>query len=147
MKNDSILLNSNTIKSLKKISSGIPIPKDPTVIVESINNMVQAYKEYKVVQEQEISKRVQIKAMRDIQIEQIRAMKETMIFYMAHTFEERAYTLSKMFDVLDQGIASNNSEIVDKTLHGIITTVQTNPLSNFHDFARKMEDDDYILTL
>lgn len=122
-------------------------PADPTKLFESINMVVTAIKEYNIVREQEETKREEIRARRDTAVSAINAQKELLLTYMEHAFGERAAVIERLFASMDQAIAQGDYTLIDRTLGGILTTVQASPFANLADFRRQLQDKNQVLEI
>jgi hypothetical protein len=122
-------------------------PADPTKLFESINLVVESIKEYNVIREQEETKREDIRARRDAAVAAINAQKELLMSYMEHAFAERSGVIQKLFATMDQAIATGDYTLLDRTLGGILTTVQSSPFANLADFRRQLQDKNQVLEI
>lgn len=85
-------------------------------------------KENHKVTEEETTKRHNITAMKEFEIEKIQAQKEVLKDYFEKTFAERRINFDKMFDALDKGIESNNLELIQLSLGSIVEIAKDSPL-------------------
>lgn len=60
--------------------------------------------------------------------------------YLKETFKERKSVIEGMFNVLDQGIAKGDNQLVSMAMQTIISTVQTSPLQGVQHIFAQMED-------
>lgn len=123
----------------------LPIPgkagaPGPQMAAKSFTMLVDAWVDYKKVREQEITKREQIHAVRDVQLERIRAQKEVLQQYLEGTFSERRQVISGMFEALDKGIDSGDEKIIAMAMNSIVETVKTSPLQGFQQMMQQLDD-------
>lgn len=102
---------------------------DPDV---ALNTIITSYLEYKQVVAQEKTKREQIRAWRDVELERIRAQEELFLTYLDRVFDERRANFAKFFEVLDHAIETENVGVITATLDSITTLAKTSP---FKDIA------------
>lgn len=134
---------SININSVPKISYLKTIKQQNPINSASLafNNIVNAYKEYKVTHEIEETKRENIRAYRDITIEKYRKQRDFLEKYLTETFKERSTVIKGFFDALDSGLESGNDNIVKMAMAGIISVIQKSPLQDINDFMKKLESD------
>jgi hypothetical protein len=101
---------------------------------------VGAYKECKIISEQEQTKRENIRAYRDINVKAIEENSVILKDYLEKTFAERAYAIQEMFDRLDKGIESGDTQLMALTIGAIVDITKQSPLeaakqliANYHD--------------
>ena len=110
----------------------------------ALSNIADVIQQYSIVREQESTKRLEIQQQRDIAISKIQAEKEIILTYLQQAFQERREVFHKIFQTLDEAVKMGNIEIVDKSLSGIMVTIQTSPFKDFADFKRKLQDHETI---
>lgn len=108
------------------ISKSKPTPQQA---FEGLKIFVDVVKENHKVSEEEKTKRKNIIAMKEFEIEKIQIQKEVLKDYFEKTFAERRTNFDKMFDVLDKGIESNNLELMQLALGSIVEIAKDSPLS------------------
>lgn len=100
----------------------------PTQALEGLKVFAEVVRDNHKVTEEEITKRVNIAAMRDVEIEKIQAQKEILKSYFDGIFSERKYMIAQMFDKLDKGIENNNLELIQMSMSSIVSIAQESPL-------------------
>lgn len=118
-----------------------------TLGVDQLKELSFVILEWQKVCEQEKTNRIKINAARDVAIEKIRSNKDLMLCYFDHTFNERASTLQSLFHVLDNGLAKNQLEVVDKSLGAILGVMQNSPLGELRKFEEKLLKENYTIDL
>ena len=112
----------------------------PLQALEGLNTLANIVKENHKVTEEETTKRVNITAMKEFEIEKVQAQKEVLKDYFEKIFAERRTNFDRMFDALDKGIESNNLELMQLSLSSIVEMAKDSPLkqveklrSDFHN--------------
>lgn len=91
---------------------------------------------YLKVRDQERTRRGQITAYRDLEIEKIRVAERMLTGYFERAFAERAQTIDSMFESLDAAIASGDDNVVRSTLAGIVDIAKSSPLAAVGDLSQ-----------
>lgn len=129
----------NPIDTIKKnLPNSVPTPFIP--VEEAFKLLVDAWKEYKITAAQEKTKRASINAQRDITIKAIEENSAILKLYLEKTFAERSHVIKEMFDRLDQGLVSGNTDVISLTIAAIVDVTKQSPLTaareliaNYHD--------------
>lgn len=116
----------------KEVSRGISKITSPA---ECLQELVSAYTEYKMVAEQEQTKRREIEAWEKTTIAQIKAQSDWMMEYLDRSFDERAENFSALFSVVDSAIASGNNEQLALALHSITEIAKSSPFQDLANLA------------
>ncbi|AUB41412.1 hypothetical protein COO91_07460 [Nostoc flagelliforme CCNUN1] len=131
------------------------VKKVTTVVKEFINpaeclqQMVSAYAEYKIIAEQEQTKRREIEAWEKETITKINAQRELLMVYLDRSFDERAENFRALFAVVDNAIASGNNEQLALTLNSITEIAKSSPfkdLANLASVRAALDDRDHEWT-
>lgn len=115
--------------------------KVTTVVKEFINpaeclqQMVSAYTEYKIIAEQEQTKRREIEAWEKETITKINTQRELLMAYLDRSFDERAENFRALFAVVDNAIASGNNEQLALTLSSITEIAKSSPFKDLANLA------------
>lgn len=126
--------------------------KVTTVVKEFINpaeclqQMVSAYTEYKIIAEQEQTKRREIEAWEKETITKINAQRELLMAYLDRSFDERAENFRALFAVVDNAIASGNNDQLALTLNSITEIAKSSPfkdLANLASVRAALDDPDH----
>ena len=83
----------------------------------------------KFCEEQE-TKREEIRAQRDREIEIIRAQKEMIMTYLEKTFDERRMIFNKQFEILDNAVSKGDTELLATTLDSINQLATSSPFKS-----------------
>jgi len=114
----------------------------PTQALDGLKMLLNAKNENHRVTEEEKTKRVNISAMRDVEIEKIQAQKEVLKTYLEGIFSERRYMIEEMFDKLDKGIENNNLELIQMSMSSIVSIAQESPLKQVESLMSDFKNDD-----
>ncbi len=118
-----------TDKSSKDTDTSKPErPQIPLDVAESFNTLVSAWKECTIIAEQEKTKRVAIRANRDVNVKAIEEQSAILKQYLEHVFVERAGVIQGMFKTLDSGLASGNTELISQSIGAIVSITKQSPL-------------------
>lgn len=117
---------------VKEVSRGISKITSPA---ECLQELVSAYTEYKMVAEQEQTKRREIDAWEKTTIAQIKAQSDWMMEYLDRSFDERAENFRDLFSVVDSAIASGNNEQLALALHSITEIAKSSPFQDLANLA------------
>jgi len=124
----------------KLLSVANKIKPTPQQAFEGFNILLNIVEKNHKVTEEETTKRINITAMKEFEIEKVQAQKEVLKDYFEKTFAERRINFDRMFDALDKGIESNNLELMQLSLGSIVEIAKDSPLkqveklrSDFHN--------------
>jgi len=120
----------------------MPVKKVTKVVVKEVINptecfqqIVSAYAEYKIIAEQEQTKRREIDAWEKEAITKINAQRNLLMEYLDRSFDERAENFRALFAVVDSAIASGNNEQLALTLNTITEIAQSSPFKEIANLA------------
>lgn len=126
---------------------GISIPADPAQLAAAVSQVVTAYKEWKIVHEQETTKREAIGAQRDALVEKIRADRDVLVGFLKGRFEQQGNALDGLFTRLDTALATGNPDLVGPALNSIVETVKASPLGDLATLDQRMKDNTFSFVL
>ena len=106
---------------------------NPDVALETI---ITSYVKYKQVAAQEKTKREQIRAWRDVELERIRAQEELFLTYLECAFDERRANFAKFFEVLDHAVETENVGVITATLDSMTDLAKTSPFKDIATVAQ-----------
>lgn len=112
----------------------------PDAALEAIIN---SYADYKKVVSQEKTKREEIRAWRDVELEKIAAQREIFLTYLERTFDERGANFAKFFEVLDHAVEIDAVDVITTTLDSVTTLAKASPFKDIATVSqvRKVLDD------
>lgn len=102
---------------------------------ECLQQIVSAYTEYKIIAEQEQTKRQDIEAWEKVAIAKIHAQRDLLIAYLNRSFDERAENFRALFNVVDRAMAAGNNEQLALTLHSITELAKSSPFKELANLA------------
>lgn len=101
-------------------------------VAHTLRAIVEAYTEYKIVAQEETTKRRGIEAWETATIAKIQAERDIFLQYLESSFDERAKNFSFLFEKVDQAIAEGDNNQLTLALHSITEIAKSSP---FKDFA------------
>jgi ribonucleotide reductase alpha subunit len=102
---------------------------------QCLRAVVEAYTEYKIVAEQEQTKRREIEKWEKEAITSIQAQRDILIKYLDRSFDERAETFRILFSIVDQAMNDGNNEQLGAALDSITKIAQSSPFKDLADLA------------
>ena len=134
LKKELIQLGKGKIQKYKKGSEAL----NP---LEAIQILTKEIKEYKIVAEQEKTKRKNITAWENTTLEKIKSQKEIILKYLDSSFDERKSNFESLFAWLDKSLDSNNTEQMGIVLNTILDLAKSSP---FKDIMNNEKLQDFI---
>ncbi len=113
---------------------------------ECLQQIVSAYTEYKIIAQQEQTKRREIEAWEKVTIAKINAQRDLLMAYLNNSFDERAENFRCLFSVVDRAIAVNNNNQLALALDSITELAKSNPfkeLANLASVRAALDDPDH----
>ena len=129
--------------SVQKIA--VPL-KDMINPAECLQQIVSAYTEYKIIAEQEQTKRREIEAWEEVTIAKINAQRDLLMAYLNNSFDERAENFRCLFSVVERAIAVNNNNQLALALDSITELAKSSPfkeLANLASVRAALDDPDH----
>jgi hypothetical protein len=119
---------------------------DPHQIFQAFKDVMDAYYSYKVVHEQELTKRTEIQSEKEKYIEEIRTKKEVFLHYLNKEYASRSQIYSEFFNKLDLAFQNNNIELAHICMTGILEQAKISPfaagIQGFRNFLEKKDEVD-----
>jgi len=123
------------------MKKNIIIPKpSPTQVFDALKIIVDAHKENQQVMEIEQTKRKAIEAQKEVELKKLKKQRKVLEQYLEETFSERKMVITKMFDVLDKGIDSNNLELIQQSLASIVAIAKESPLKGIQNLIQDFDN-------
>ena len=91
----------------------------------------------------ESTKREKLKTYRETEVARIKASENALRHYLDRTYEERGETHKRLFDSLDQAVATGDVPAMQAVLDGIVHLARTSPLAHIGsigELQRAMSD-------
>ena len=133
--------------SVKKVAT--VVVKEFINPAECVQQMVSAYTEYKIIAEQEQTKRCEIEAWEKEAIAKINAQRDLLMAYLDRSFDERAENFRALFNVVDKAMSSGNNDQLALALNSITEIAKSNPfkeLANLASVRAALDDPDHEWT-
>jgi hypothetical protein len=102
---------------------------------ECLQQLMLAYTEYKIVAEQEQTKRREIEAWEKTTLAEIKAKRDVLITYLEHSFDERSENFRQLFQIVDSSISTGNNEQLVLALHSITELAKSSPFKALADLS------------
>ncbi|MFB2980259.1 hypothetical protein [Microseira sp. BLCC-F43] len=102
---------------------------------ECLRDIVQAYTEYKIVAEEEQTKRRGIEAWEKATVAQIKANRDALIKYLDRSFDERAKNFRFLFEQVDLAIANDDNTKLTLALNSITEIAKSSPFKELADLT------------
>jgi hypothetical protein len=99
----------------------------------TLRAIVEAYTEYKIVAQEETTKRRGIEAWETATIAKIQADRDFLINYLENSFDERTKNFSFLFEKVDQAIEKGDNNQLTLALHSITEIAKSSPFKDFAD--------------
>ena len=109
--------------------------------------VIQAGADYLKTLEEERTQREWIRANHHAFLAALKAEQETLLAYFEKRFAERRETLQEFYEVLHHAVETGNDHQLDSSIAGILGIIRENPLLEYAEFKRAMEDPDTIIEL
>lgn len=122
----------------------------PAEALSALTMLVQFARESVQVHQEESTKRERIRTYRDTEVERIKASEAVLRDYFDRVFQERRETHRRLFETLDQAVASGDVAAMQTIVGGIVEIARTSPLANIGDLGelrRAMDDPDAVFDL
>ena len=123
-------------KAIKTVSSKNPVSS----AAQGFEMLVNAYADYKTVCQTEHTKREAIASWKEVQLTKTNNQREFLESYLKERFAERRHVIDEMFQRLDQGIESDNPELISMAMSAIENTVKSSPLQEASQVLMAMND-------
>lgn len=104
-------------------------------VMQALETMVSAYKDYCIVAEQEATKRAEVRARRDMEFERIRGQRELLMRYLERSFDERRENFARFFDLADEALERGDNEQLGQVLTSITQLAAMSPFKVLADMA------------
>ncbi len=116
-------------------------PLPPSIPVSTaVQDIINAFKDYTVIRETEVTKRTQIKANRDIALEAIQSQAKILKTLIENTFSERSKNFEQYFTMLDDGFATGNNQKINAALTLIVAQTKISPMTDAIQLINKIND-------
>jgi len=108
---------------------------NPGSAAECFRDVVEAYTEYKIVAEQEQTKRRGIVAWEKATLADIQAKRDALINYLECSFDERAKNFNFLFKKVDEAIAMGDNNQLALAMTSITEIAKSSPFKDLADLT------------
>lgn len=128
----------NTLTTLEDVvkpilDGGAMSPEQVQIALKTLQDV--AVETIKYCEDQE-TRREEIRAMRNIAIERIKAMRNCVQQYLDKSFDERSSIFAKQFDCVDKAIEAGDHEMLATCLSSINSLAASSPFKNLADLKQ-----------
>lgn len=138
---------SNFTRQIEMRAKKVPVEIfNPGSAAECFRDVVEAYTEYKIVAEQEHTKRRGIEAWEKATIADIQAKRDALIEYLEGSFDERAKNFYFLFKKVDEAIAMGDNNQLALAMTSITEIAKSSPfkdLANLTSVRTALDDPDH----
>ena len=116
-------------------------------VLSCLQKILTEYCQYKIIYEQELTKRQQITAWENVAITNIENQRDIVIEYLEKSFNERSKNFEKLFDVVDNAIEIGSNQQLAIALNSIVSLAESSPfkeLGNLDFIRANFGDPNYV---
>lgn len=103
---------------------------------QCLNEIIQAWSEYKKIAEVEQTKRRAIKAQEKTVFEEIKLKRDFLIGYLEQSFDERAQNFQILFQLADKAMNAGDNKQLGLTLDKITELAKSSPFKELADLSK-----------
>ncbi len=114
---------------------------------QCLNDLVEAWTQYKQIAEEEKTKRCEIEAWEKITLAEIKTKRDFLIGYLDRSFDERGTNLRSLLEAVDRAILSDDERLLSLALQAIVELVKSNPFQDLADLSTvkaALDDPDHL---
>lgn len=127
---------TTALAKLNGVTDVIPAPD----ILNVMTKMQSAYKEHRVT-EFEYKK---IEAQKEVLITEITRKYDLYHYVFERIFDERKMAISKSFEIIDEGLKSNDRELINIGMQGLSKIVSSSPFANVEQLTAMLNSNKVI---
>ena len=126
-----VIMGKTSEKLVSRSASQVAKVRTAGSIVNAVNpfqvikDVTKAYSDYKIIREQEVTRRQSIQANREI-----------ILTYLELSFDERETNFKKLFEVLDGAIEKDNIQVIAGTLNAITDLAKSSPFKDLANLSQ-----------
>jgi len=117
---------------LGEVADIIPAPD----VLKFFNVLTEAYKENQITSF-ELAK---LEAQKEVALLEIKNKYDLYHKVFDAIFDERKMATQKSFDIIDQGLASGDKELISMGMQGLSKIVSSSPFANFQQLSNMLEN-------
>lgn len=114
---------------------------------DAVKAVIRAVQECKKIEQNEATKREQIRADRDAAIAKIKNAREIIEKIVDRTFDERKIVLKTQLKEMETALRTGNIQALNCSLNAMAAVLQVDPIENIVEISRKIANNEYTLTL
>lgn len=119
----------------------------PLQLLTASKEFYDAYNENVRIVEHEKSKRIESNNQKEILIEQIQSQREILVTAINQKHELNKQAVTKIFNVVDHALDTNNIEQLNLALSAIIEVTKQSSLRDIADINRKIQNPNNIIDI
>jgi hypothetical protein len=127
----------------------IPTSSGPTPLaaVGAFETVVGAVGEYLRILQEQKTRRREIASEERVALARIAAQQELFMAYLDRSFDERAESFRRLFDVLDVSLRTGDASTASQTLAGIVDLARSGPFADLADLRtvqKRLNDPNHL---
>ena len=130
-------IQASTLKKLENVAAIIPAAD----VLQFFKLLTESYKEYQIT-EREISK---IEAQKEILLTEINRKYDLYFTVFNKIFEERKSVIDKSFDIINEGLAKDDKQLISMGLHSLSQVVSSSPFADINRLSAILENSQTIM--
>jgi ribonucleotide reductase alpha subunit len=114
---------------------------------QCLNDLVEAWTQYRQVAEEEKTKRCEIEAWEKTTLAEIKAKRDLLVGYLDRSFDERAENFRSLFEAVDRAMLSDDDRQLGLALQAIVELAKSNPFKDLADLSTlkaALDDPDHV---
>ena len=137
-----VIMGKTSEKLVSRSASQVAKVRTAGSIVNAVNpfqvikDVTKAYSDYKIIREQEVTRRQSIQANKETVLREIEAKREIILTYLELSFDERETNFKKLFEVLDGAIEKDNIQVIAGTLNAITDLAKSSPFKDLANLSQ-----------
>ena len=135
------------MSKLTTVLKGASKRASPLQLLTASKEFYDAYNENARIVEHERTKRIESHNQKEVFIEQIQSKKEILVTAINQKHELNSKAVTKLFDVIDHALDSNNNDQLNLALSAIIEVTKQSSLRDIADIGRKIQDPNNIIDI
>jgi hypothetical protein len=132
----------NKTSTVPEILNALPLDS-----VDGVRHVFDTVTDYLKTAEQEKTNRANIEANKEKALLAIQSQRDLIAKLIDRTFDERGAVLAKQFETLDRALAAGNIEIVQASLSGMVTVIQSSPFKSVQEMQSALGMRDFVVRL
>lgn len=114
---------------------------NPADLLKVMETFIQAKKEYGIVKEQEVTKRMAIDNDLTKYLKKVENSREILIGHLSEQYSIRRESMNGIFERLDRALDENKDEVAIAALNTLEGIIKTSPLTEIDKIGKAFEED------